>query len=172
MRFALLAASVSLCAPAQQALLLDRESFRHYVDEFNSVPTPGVVSHIPDHRAWDWMKENTPFFTCPDPDIERTWYYRWWAFRKHIRRTPEGFILTEFLRPVGHADGPGVVALVDVQEVALYGPTRLLVPEVRDRGVAPVVEREDQDPGGHGQPKRPRTDRIRILASTTTMMMV
>ncbi len=81
----------------------DREPFRRYIEEFNSIPTPDVVSFIPDDQAWSWMKENVPFFTCPDPEVERTWYYRWWTFRKHIRRTPAGFIITEFLRPVGHA---------------------------------------------------------------------
>ncbi len=49
------------------------------------------------------MKSNIPFFACPDPDIEATYYYRWWAYRKHIENTPAGFILTEFLKPVKHA---------------------------------------------------------------------
>ena len=92
-----------LPALAAQPPALDRESFRRYIGEFNSIPTPDVVSFIPDAQAWSWMKENVPFFTCPDPDVERTWYYRWWSFRKHIRQTPQGFILTEFLRPAGHA---------------------------------------------------------------------
>ncbi len=103
MRYFLISAFTILCASASERPSLDRESFRHYVDDFNSIPTPGVVSYIPDEQAWAWMKDNIPFFTCPDPDVERTWYYRWWAYRKHIRRTTAGFILTEFLRPVGHA---------------------------------------------------------------------
>lgn len=102
-RLSLIAGFASLCVFAQQPAVLDRESFRHYVEQLNSIPTPDVVSFVPDEKAWDWMKANVPFFACPDPDFERTWYYRWWAYRKHIRRTPAGFILTEFLRPVGHA---------------------------------------------------------------------
>lgn len=94
---------LALCPVATRAEVLDRESFRHYVEEFNSIQAPDVASHIPDEQAWQWMKENLPFFSCPDKDIERTWYYRWWAFRKHIRQTPAGFILTEFIRPVKHA---------------------------------------------------------------------
>jgi len=62
-----------------------------------------VVNYIPDARAWDWMRDNIPLFTCPDPDVERTYYYRWWSFRKHLKRTPAGFVITEFLRPVRHA---------------------------------------------------------------------
>ncbi len=103
MRLTVLAFLAGLSALAAQPPVLDRESFRHYIDDFNSIPTPDVVSFIPDAQAWTWMKENVPFFTCPDPDVERTWYYRWWSFRKHIRQTPSGFILTEFIRPVGHA---------------------------------------------------------------------
>lgn len=91
-----------VCAAAPPAVL-DREAFRHYVEEFNSVPTPDVTSFIPDSQSWEWMKENIPSLACPDPDVERTWYYRWWAFRKHIRKTSEGFVITEFLRPVKHS---------------------------------------------------------------------
>ncbi|MBE0660659.1 MAG: glycoside hydrolase [Bryobacteraceae bacterium] len=91
-----------ICAAAPPAVL-DRDAFRHYVEEFNAVPTPDVASFVPDSQSWEWLKEKIPFLSCPDPDVERTWYYRWWAFRKHIRKTPDGFILTEFLRPVKHA---------------------------------------------------------------------
>ncbi len=103
MRLIVLACLACLLASAAEPPVFDREPFRRYIDEFNSIPTPDVVSFIPDAQAWPWMKENVPFLTCPDPDVERTWYYRWWAFRKHIRQTPGGFILTEFIRPVGHA---------------------------------------------------------------------
>ncbi len=90
------------CAGAP-AGVLDRGRYRHYIEEFNSRPTPDVVSYVSDGEAWPWLQENIPFFACPDPDVERTWYYRWWAYRKHIRQTPAGFILTEFIRPVKHA---------------------------------------------------------------------
>ncbi len=30
-------------------------------------------------------------------------YFRWWTFRKHLKRTPDGFVITEFLPPVGWA---------------------------------------------------------------------
>lgn len=86
-----------------RAPVLEREVFRHYVEEFNAIPSAGVDSYVTDERAWGWLKDNVPFFTCPDLEVERTYYYRWWSLRKHIRQTPAGFILTEFLRPVKHA---------------------------------------------------------------------
>jgi hypothetical protein len=90
--------------PADAAApVLRAEAFRHHIDFFNSMISEGVVQHIPNAQAWEWLASNVPLFECPDPDFERTWYFRWWTFRKHIRKTPRGFILTEFLRPVKHA---------------------------------------------------------------------
>ena len=83
--------------------VLDPESFRHYVEEFNRTYKEEVVNYIPDAQAWEWMKRNIPFFACPDRDIEQIYYYRWWTYRKHIKETPLGFIVTEFLKPVKHA---------------------------------------------------------------------
>jgi hypothetical protein len=82
---------------------LKHGDFRHHVEFLNKTFPEDVVNAIPDARAWEWMERNVPLFTCPDADVERTWYYRWWTFRKHIKQTPAGYILTEFLRPVKHA---------------------------------------------------------------------
>jgi hypothetical protein len=83
--------------------VLDPEAFRHYVDEFNSIALEDFANYIPDAQAWQFLKANIPFFTCPDHDVEQIYYYRWWTFRKHIQQTPLGFIITEFLKPVSHA---------------------------------------------------------------------
>ena len=83
--------------------MLDRDAFRRHVEYFNGMVEEGVVNRIPNAGAWEWMKENVPFFTCPDQNVEQIYYYRWWALRKHIKKTPAGFILTEFIRPVRHA---------------------------------------------------------------------
>ncbi|HEY3840806.1 MAG TPA: trehalase family glycosidase, partial [Bryobacteraceae bacterium] len=93
----------SLALAAAPKPLLQRESFRHYVDQFNRDDQEDVAGLIHNAGAWDWMCSNIPLFSCPDPDIERTYYYRWWAYRKHIERTPVGYVLTEFLKPVKHA---------------------------------------------------------------------
>jgi hypothetical protein len=86
-----------------RAPVLERGVFRHYVEEFNAIPSAGVESYVTDEHAWGWLKDNVPFFACPDLEVERTYYYRWWSLRKHIRQTAAGFILTEFLGPVKHA---------------------------------------------------------------------
>ena len=83
--------------------VLDAERFRGYVDGFNASDAEDVAGEIPNAGAWEWMKANVPLFACPDAEVERTYYFRWWTFRKHIKRTPDGFLITEFLKKVNHA---------------------------------------------------------------------
>jgi len=83
--------------------VLDAESFKYYTDYFNGMEDEDVINFVPNAESWSWMKENVPMFECPDEDFERIYYFRWWTFRKHIKKTPDGFVLTEFITPVGHA---------------------------------------------------------------------
>ncbi|MEJ5258857.1 MAG: glycosyl hydrolase family 65 protein [Anaerohalosphaeraceae bacterium] len=85
--------------------VLNPDSFRHYVDAFNQMDEEPIVNAVPNAQAWQWMKENTPFFECPDKELEEIYYFRWWTFRKHIKETPSGLVLTEFLDKVSHS-GP------------------------------------------------------------------
>ena len=82
---------------------LNAADFKHYVDAFNAADTEDIINLIPNAAAWDWMMQNVPLFTSPDKEIERIYYYRWWTFRKHIKQTPAGLIVTEFIEPVRHA---------------------------------------------------------------------
>jgi hypothetical protein len=52
-----------------------------------------------DNRDWDWYKANIPFFECPDPDIQTTYYYRWELVTKHLTYgSPDsGYSFTEFI---------------------------------------------------------------------------
>ena len=51
----------------------------------------------PERRGLGLAGGNVPLFDCPDKDIEEIYYFRWWTYRKHIKQTPDGFIVTEFL---------------------------------------------------------------------------
>jgi hypothetical protein len=62
-----------------------------------------IVNHIPSSNSWAWLQKNIPLFECPDRDVEEIYYFRWWSFRKHIKHTPKGYVITEFLPPVSHA---------------------------------------------------------------------
>ena len=41
-----------------------------------------------------------PKFECPDAAINRTYAYRWQAFGRHCDKTPDGWVITEFLPKV------------------------------------------------------------------------
>jgi len=89
---------------------LDRSAFRSYIDRFNRQDTAELhVDVVPGTRmirnadAWEFLEQNIPFFECPDKEIEEVYYYRWWTFRKHIKQTPEGYVITEFMPNVSWA---------------------------------------------------------------------
>jgi len=78
-------------------LVLNWDSLKHYVDTFNQNDEELCIQHISNERACEFLKENIPLFECPDKDFEKTYYFRWWTYRKHIKNTPDGFVITEFL---------------------------------------------------------------------------
>ncbi|MDR8391947.1 hypothetical protein NC796_12385 [Aliifodinibius sp. S!AR15-10] len=82
--------------------LLSDEILREHVSYFNQMEEEGIVNHISNAESADWLSNNVPLFEAPDSTIEQIYYFRWWTFRKHIKQTPAGFVLTEFIRPVGH----------------------------------------------------------------------
>ena len=94
-----LPASAQPAAPTPH--ILKAASSQGYVDTFNRNDRELYPQHIPNKAAWGFLSSNVPLFECPDKDIEEIYYFRWWTFRKHIKSTPDGFIITEFLPPVG-----------------------------------------------------------------------
>src|SRR5436309_4696135 len=100
--FFLAAASCLAATAGRQATThkLEPERFRHYVEAFNRDEPSGQTGMISNDDAWTWMTADVPFFESSDRQIEEMYYFRWWTFRKHIRRTPEGFVVTEFLPDV------------------------------------------------------------------------
>ena len=83
--------------------LLKPASFSHYIEHFNAMEDENVTNFVSNADSWDWLSKEIPFFECPDREVEEMYYFRWWSFRKHLVRTPDGFIVTEFLTPVRHA---------------------------------------------------------------------
>lgn len=83
--------------------ILGSDKLKEYVGYFNELDSEDVKNYIPNASAFDWLSQNVSRFECPDSVLEQTYYYRWWTFRKHLVKTPEGFIFTEFITPVGHA---------------------------------------------------------------------
>lgn len=96
LRYALLLLVMPLAGRAEKPL-------KDWVAEFNAIDeqVPGALSgHIPNGEALAFLEKNIPRFDCPDRELVRTYYFRWWTYRKHVRKTPEGHVVTEFLPEV------------------------------------------------------------------------
>jgi hypothetical protein len=94
---------VTLSAFAQQEAKPGTGVLEKYVKYFNSIDSEAVKNYVPNAMASDWLLANIPLFESPDTVLEQNYYYRWWSFRKHLVKSPEGFIFTEFIEPVKHA---------------------------------------------------------------------
>lgn len=79
------------------------EKLKNYVSAFNDCDAGIKNLTISNEDAYNFLKDNIPLLDCPDKNLELTYYYRWWAFRKHIKLTPEGYVITEFLPDVNWA---------------------------------------------------------------------
>ena len=72
---------------------------KDWVEGFNK-DDHALTGWIPNEEALGFLEKNIPRFDCPDQELVRTYYFRWWTYRKHIRKTPEGYVVTEFLPEV------------------------------------------------------------------------
>lgn len=87
----------------QKGSILPTGKMKPWIDYFNATDSEYVKNYIPNDKAFEWLAANVPLFECPDTTIEKIYYYRWWALRKHLKQTPDGFVFTEFITPVNHA---------------------------------------------------------------------
>src|SRR5690554_3470997 len=95
---------------AHTAAVLNPDDFKHYVDYFNQMEDENIVQAISNKESWDWMKENIPLFESPQKNFEEMFYFRWWSLRKHIKVTPVGYVMTEFLVNRSYADKYNMIA--------------------------------------------------------------
>ena len=84
----------------ESSYLLDGSSFHPYIESFNQKDDELYIQHISNDSVFTFLSENIPLIEIPDKDIEETYYFRWWTFRKHIKSTADGFVITEFLPDV------------------------------------------------------------------------
>ncbi len=109
MMLRLTAAALALILPAaaaQAQTLLHPADYHHYIQTFeadeqlatgkiyNGEPsTPGQ----PPESAWPWMTREIPWFDSSDKSFEEMYYFRWYAWKKHLVHIPTGYIITEWL---------------------------------------------------------------------------
>ena len=80
--------------------IVDGAKVRRWFDSFAATDDELYTNAIPNAVAANWALSNIPRFECPDREIERTYYFRWWTYRKHLRNTKDGWVVTEFLPSV------------------------------------------------------------------------
>ncbi|MDR1602677.1 MAG: hypothetical protein LBS42_09655 [Tannerella sp.] len=85
--------------PAEEEFIPSSQ-VREYAEQFNRTDNELYVQLIPNSEAAEFLSGNIPRFECPDRQLEEIYYFRWWTFRKHVKQTPDGYIITEFLPSV------------------------------------------------------------------------
>lgn len=75
-------------------------NLREYIALFNAEDKEYCPTDIDNAECEEWLENEIPKLECSDKDTERTYYFRWWVYRKHLKKTPEGFVVTEFLPDV------------------------------------------------------------------------
>ncbi len=73
------------------------EKLHAYIEEFNKNDEEIYRQLIPNQDAESFLSAQIPLIDCPDRQLEHIYYFRWWTFRKHIKETEKGHIITEFL---------------------------------------------------------------------------
>ena len=77
------------------------DAWAKYVPEFNRMDDELYANAISNSAAEAFLRENAPSFSCPDEEIERIYHFRWWTYRKHLRKSASGgWVVTEFLPDV------------------------------------------------------------------------
>ena len=92
------------------ATVLKYADFAHYAARFNAMEDENIAQAIPNSASSAWMEQNIPLFECPQHNFEELFYYRWWTLRKHIKQTPVGYGMTEFLVQRSYADKYNLIA--------------------------------------------------------------
>lgn len=85
--------------------LIDSKVVAEYCRRFNAQDNEPYQGDIPNSCAEEFMVSEIPRFDSPDPVFNEIWFFRWWSFRKHIRSTPFGRVVLEFMPDVPWA-GP------------------------------------------------------------------
>ena len=66
--------------------VLNATLYEHYISQFNADDEELYQQHISNENSWNFLANNIPLFDCPDKEFEKVYYFRWWVYRKHIRK--------------------------------------------------------------------------------------
>ena len=69
---------------------LDIRTIQSYIERFNQMDNELYAQYVPNDSTWDFLINNIPLIEIPDKEIEETYYFRWWTYRKHLKKTITG----------------------------------------------------------------------------------
>src|SRR6185312_245213 len=76
--------------------LLKPADYHHYILKFDAQELAATHQAAPDE--WPWLEKNIPLFDCSNKEFEEMYYFRWFAWEKHVIHTPDhGYLITEWL---------------------------------------------------------------------------
>jgi hypothetical protein len=83
--------------------LLHAQDYQHYITQFAADEVEATGKQPAEE--WPWMQANIPLFASSDKQFEEMYYFRWYAWKKHLVETPHGFVITEWLPKPEAPDG-------------------------------------------------------------------
>jgi hypothetical protein len=92
-----------LCAQESIFTTLKPENYRHFITQFAN--DEREVTGVEPTDEWPWLEANIPLFDSSDKQFEEMYYFRWYAWQKHVVTTKRGFVITEWLPKPEVADG-------------------------------------------------------------------
>lgn len=95
---ALLPASLYARNRAQGSVftVLKPADYHHYIEKFDASELAATHQSAPDE--WPWLVANIPFFSSSNKQFEEMYYFRWFAWEKHVVHTRDyGYLITEWL---------------------------------------------------------------------------
>ncbi len=90
------------------AAILRPSDYSHYIDTFHTQEreaTGKLYEGEDGEDTWTWMQREIPWFDASDKSFEEMYYFRWYAWKKHMVKTPHGYIITEWLPKPEFTDG-------------------------------------------------------------------
>ena len=83
-------------APEASFAVLHADDYRHYIAQFAADEREATGQQPTDE--WPWIAANVPLFDSSNKQFEEMYYFRWYAFEKHIEQTADhGILITEWL---------------------------------------------------------------------------
>jgi hypothetical protein len=89
------AISAQSAPPARPFTVLHSSDYHHYIVQFSADEREATGAQPAEE--WPWIEANIPLFDSSDKRFEEMYYFRWYAWQKHLVATQRGFIITEWL---------------------------------------------------------------------------